>query len=70
MTLGETVRRIRMEHLGNLVVYAYQQALHSTPLSLVLTELKLTVQTALQQVLLYTYVHIPPAIKICKSRVI
>lgn len=42
MTLGDTVRRIRMEHLGNLVVYVYQQALNSTPLSQVLAELKLT----------------------------
>ena len=42
MTLGDTVRRIRMEHLGNLVVDVYQQALNSTPLSQVLAELKLT----------------------------
>ncbi|MHB1683508.1 MAG: hypothetical protein ACYCYO_11905 [Bacilli bacterium] len=42
MTLGDTVRRIRMEHLGNLVVYVYQQALDRTPLSEVLDELKLT----------------------------
>ena len=43
MTLGDTVRRIRMEHLGNLVVYVYHQALNSTPLSQVLSDLKLTV---------------------------
>jgi len=42
LTLGDTVRHIRMEHLGNLVVYVYQQALNHMPLYEVLAELKLT----------------------------
>ena len=42
MTLGDTVRRIRMEHMGDVVVYVYQQALRHTPLLQVLAELKLT----------------------------
>jgi len=36
MTLGDVVRRIRKEHLGQLVVYVYEQALAQNPLHKVL----------------------------------
>lgn len=41
LTLGDAVRRIRSEMLGQLVMYAYQEGLASTPLKLVLKTLKL-----------------------------
>lgn len=42
LTLGDVVRRIRKDYLGQTVVYVYQQALAQRPLSEVLDELKLT----------------------------
>lgn len=41
VTLGDTVRRIRSEMLGQLVVYVYQEGLANTPLKQVLRSLKL-----------------------------
>jgi len=42
MTIGDVVRRIRKDHLGQLVMYTYEQALAKKSLSDVLKELKLT----------------------------
>jgi hypothetical protein len=42
MTLGDVVRRIRENHLGQLVVYAYEQGLDQKPLAKVLESLKLS----------------------------
>lgn len=42
LTIGDVVRRIRKDHLGQLVVYAYEQALSKNPLLEVLKALKLT----------------------------
>lgn len=41
MTLGDVVRRIRKEHLGQLVVYVYEQALNEKPLAEVLDTLNI-----------------------------
>ncbi|WP_158553347.1 IS701 family transposase [Peribacillus saganii] len=41
LSLGDTVRRIRSEMLGQLVVYVYQEGLANTPLKQVLRTLKL-----------------------------
>ena len=41
MTLGDVVRRIRNEYLGNIVCYVYQQALENRPLLKVLNTLHL-----------------------------
>lgn len=43
LTIGDVVRRIRKDHLGQLVVYAYEQALSKRPLLDVLKDLKLAV---------------------------
>jgi SRSO17 transposase len=42
ITIGDVVRRIRKDHLGQIAVYAYEQALSKKPLATVLKELKLT----------------------------
>jgi SRSO17 transposase len=42
LTIGDVVRRIRKENLGQLIVYTYEQALAKKPISEVLKELKLT----------------------------
>ncbi|UAC46949.1 IS701 family transposase [Bacillus aquiflavi] len=42
LTIGDVVRRIRKDHLGLLVVYAYEQGLTQKPLMEVLKSLKLT----------------------------
>ena len=42
LTLGDVVRRIRNEHLGNIVCYVYQQALEKQPLVKVLKSLRLS----------------------------
>jgi SRSO17 transposase len=42
LTIGDVVRRIRKEHLGLIVVYAYEQALSKKSLADVLKDLKLT----------------------------
>lgn len=43
MTIGDVVRRIRKDHLGQLVVYAYGQGLDQKPLAKVLESLKIAV---------------------------
>lgn len=43
LTIGDVVRRIRKDHLGQFVVYAYEQALSKKPLMDVLKDLKLAV---------------------------
>lgn len=42
LTIGDVVRRIRNEYLGQIVVFAYEQGLSQKPLAKVLKELKLT----------------------------
>jgi SRSO17 transposase len=42
LTIGDVVRRIRKECLGQIVVHVYQQALKGTPLQEVLKSLKIT----------------------------
>ncbi|MFZ3590467.1 IS701 family transposase [Bacillus sp. DJP31] len=42
LTIGDVVRRIRKDHLGQIAVYAYEQALSKKSLADVLKELKLT----------------------------
>lgn len=42
LTLGDVVRRIRKDYLGQTIVYVYQQALAQRPLSEVLNELHLS----------------------------
>ncbi|HET7578979.1 MAG TPA: hypothetical protein VFK33_06835 [Bacillales bacterium] len=42
MTIGDVVRRIRKDHLGRLVVYAYEQGLDQKQLTSVLESLKLS----------------------------
>jgi SRSO17 transposase len=42
VTIGDTVRRIRKDHLGHLIVFAYQQGLAQKPLAEVLKCLKLS----------------------------
>ena len=41
LTLGDVVRHLRQEHLGQLVVYGYEQALAKRPIKEVLKSLKL-----------------------------
>ena len=41
LTIGDVVRRIRKENLGQLIVYTYEQALARKPMKEVLKELKL-----------------------------
>lgn len=43
MTIGDVVRRIRKDHLEQLVVYAYEQGLDQKPLAKVLESLKIAV---------------------------
>jgi hypothetical protein len=43
LTIGDVVRRIRKDQLGQIAVYAYEQALAQKSLSNVLKELKLAV---------------------------
>ncbi|MBW8350172.1 transposase [Bacillus sp. IITD106] len=42
VTIGDTVRRIRKDHFGQLIVYAYKQGLTQNPLAEVLKCLKLS----------------------------
>lgn len=42
ITIGDTVRRIRRDHLGQLILYAYQQGITQRPLAEVLKCLKLS----------------------------
>ncbi|MDV2887665.1 hypothetical protein RYX45_21075, partial [Alkalihalophilus pseudofirmus] len=42
VTIGDTVRRIRRDHLGQLILYAYQQGITQRPLAEVLKCLKLS----------------------------
>nr|WP_263325082.1 transposase [Neobacillus sp. Marseille-Q6967] len=41
-SIGDVVRRIRKDSLGQLVVYAYEQGLNQKPLMSILKELRLT----------------------------
>lgn len=43
LTIGDVVRRIRKDHLGQMVIYTYEQALAKKPLMDVLKDLKLAV---------------------------
>jgi SRSO17 transposase len=42
LTIGDVVRRIRKDYLGQLVVYSYEQAIAHKPLAQVLEEMKLS----------------------------
>lgn len=41
MTIGDVVRRIRKDNLGQIIVYSYEQALAKKPLADVLKQKKL-----------------------------
>ncbi len=41
LSIGDVVRRFRKDSLGQIVVYAYEQALNQKPLMSILKELKL-----------------------------
>lgn len=42
MTIGDVVRRIRKEYLGQIIVFAYEQGLSKKPLADVLKQFKIT----------------------------